>query len=297
MERRRARCGPMPEVIWECRAHDRPAIQTSGMPAPLTFDNALAAWGYERVGRRAPSARAAQAACLLDLTPDIVKKRYRELAHAWHPDTGSAGRRRPAEGGGSGGIGDGEEAEEKPDLHWLVQARDLLLERLEAEQERDRQRLAEQRRSLQQRQLFIARNFLAQLADRRLECSKHWAVSVGAVQPHFCRQKVQAGLGLSSYLGVTLSSEEISVRALVTNGGYLLDVPCDHADHLPNGLAFAHELLSLQRACDTRGWRIHQASSGNLSVRVGHHHSVVVTAQQLADGTATVAVLQVGRQG
>lgn len=82
----------------------------------------------------------------------------------------------------------------------------------------------------------------------------------------------------------------------MTRNGYILDTHWDQTDHLPPGLAFAHELISLQQACDERGWRVQQARDGSLRIRCSRRSSTAVTAQQLAEGTATVAVLQVMRR-
>lgn len=260
------------------------------MPPPPTFNSALAVWGISRVG-----SSALQAPYLLAQSRDSIKRRYRELARSWHPDVVRGGGAAPAGGGISDGGGSGSSEEEgKPDLDWLRAARDKLLENLMVEQARDRQRLAEAQRSEQQNQLAAAGNFLAQLADRRQECGKQWDVPAASLQLRFILQEWQAGQHACRYLGVALSGGGRSTTALVTKNGFLLDEPIEQADHM-RGLAFAHELLTLQQACNERGWPLQQVAGGSLCVRVDSHHSACFGAQQLVDGTATATVLQVER--
>lgn len=248
------------------------------MPPVLTFNSALTFWGIQRVGRSSP-----QAPCLLDQSPASIRRRYRELALAWHLDK-QGGDAAPA--GAAGGSG-----QEDADLGWLRAARDKLLDELAAEQARDRQRLAEVQQRQQQRQLAAAANLLVQLADRRQECGKQWGVPAAGVQLRFSCQERRVGQSTCHYLGVTLSGGgSSSVTALVTKGGYLLDEPCGLGSVLLTSQSFAPELLTLQQACNERGWRLQQVAGGSLCVRVDSHHSA-----QLVDGTATATVLQVSR--
>ncbi len=264
------------------------------MAPPLTFGGALGVWGISRVGDvySAPPA----APCLLDQSPETIRKRYRELA-ARHPDkraqSASAAAAAAGISSGSSSSGEEEEGEKVADFDWLKKARDLLLEKLQAEQDKDRQRLA----AVRQHQLDAAANFLQQLAERGQECRKQWRQPAAALQLYFAHVKRQVGQSQYGYLGVTLSSStaQHSTTALVTKHGYMLDRPFDQADHLP-GLAFAHEVLSLQQACKEHGWRMQQARDGSLRISCSRR-SATVTAQQLADGTATVAVRQVRRWG
>lgn len=100
-------------------------------------------------------------------------------------------------------------------------------------------------------------------------------------------------------LGVTLrsgSSSQAARRALVTKGGDVWDTPWQDAkvvlwaDHLPPGLLFAHELVSLQQLCDTRGWSLLHTRPDSLTVQLGGGGTVAISAQQLADREATAAV-------